>query len=491
MAALVFKVGTLSLKQVAKLMANRFQMLIKGIRSFSPDNQNVIEFYKPLTLIVGQNGAGKTTVIECLKQACTGELPPNTRSGQSFIHDPKVAHDSEVKAQIKLRFNTSTGQPVVVMRSFQLTQKKTNMQFKTLDSVCTNTDKIVPALMGALKAVCTDIDKMVPALMGVSKAVLENVIFVHQEDSNWPLAEGKTLKDKFDDIFSATKYTKAVEALRKLRQEKVVQVREMKLKLEHLRTNREHAFKLRRDVSEGQATVDGFSKSIDELEGLIRETEDQADDVDAKLSTLVEIGRLVDNLSAKHSMLVESTDEKRSKLSDPDAEESSEEMAQYLVSLDAQNSAFENEIGRLNRDITMKRTDKDSMQDKYQKECLLHGRLTADASMHATNVGELCRFTTQSAAKLSLPAAPVSGLEGTALLRAVDGYRAEVEAKRQAVESNLLDTKQKARSTDDKMSDAVDRTTAEISRSTESSRLKREQLQGNERTIEDLHLQVH
>ena len=38
----------------------RLQMLIKGIRSFSPDNQDVIEFYKPLTLIVGHNGAGKT-----------------------------------------------------------------------------------------------------------------------------------------------------------------------------------------------------------------------------------------------------------------------------------------------------------------------------------------------------------------------------------------------------------------------------------------------
>lgn len=35
-------------------------MLVKGIRSFSPDNNNVIEFYKPLTLIVGSNGAGKT-----------------------------------------------------------------------------------------------------------------------------------------------------------------------------------------------------------------------------------------------------------------------------------------------------------------------------------------------------------------------------------------------------------------------------------------------
>ena len=36
------------------------KMLIKGIRSFSPDNTNVITFFKPLTLIVGPNGAGKT-----------------------------------------------------------------------------------------------------------------------------------------------------------------------------------------------------------------------------------------------------------------------------------------------------------------------------------------------------------------------------------------------------------------------------------------------
>ena len=33
------------------------------------------------------------TIIECLKQVTTGELPPNTRSGQSFIHDPKVSFD--------------------------------------------------------------------------------------------------------------------------------------------------------------------------------------------------------------------------------------------------------------------------------------------------------------------------------------------------------------------------------------------------------------
>lgn len=52
---------------------------IKGIRSFAPDNNSIIEFFKPLTIIVGANGAGKTTIIESLKFACTGELPPDSK----------------------------------------------------------------------------------------------------------------------------------------------------------------------------------------------------------------------------------------------------------------------------------------------------------------------------------------------------------------------------------------------------------------------------
>jgi recombinational DNA repair ATPase RecF len=80
------------------------KLLIQGVRSFSPQNRNIIEFYKPLTIIVGQNGAGKTTIIECLKYSTTGEFPPNSKNGQAFIHDPKVAGEREVKAQIKMRF---------------------------------------------------------------------------------------------------------------------------------------------------------------------------------------------------------------------------------------------------------------------------------------------------------------------------------------------------------------------------------------------------
>ena len=66
------------------------KMLISGIRSFSPHNETALNFSLPMSLIVGHNGAGKTTIIECLKQATTGSMPPNSKNGQSFIHDPEA-----------------------------------------------------------------------------------------------------------------------------------------------------------------------------------------------------------------------------------------------------------------------------------------------------------------------------------------------------------------------------------------------------------------
>ena len=36
-----------------------------------------------------------------------------------------------------------------------------------------------------------------------------------------PLSEGKVLKNRFDDIFASTRYSKALEAIRKLRNDQV------------------------------------------------------------------------------------------------------------------------------------------------------------------------------------------------------------------------------------------------------------------------------
>lgn len=65
----------------------------------------------------------------------------------------------------------------------------------------------------------------------MSRAIIENVIFCHQDEANWPLLDvslmrwsheqSRELKKRFDSIFESTYYTKSLEAIRKEKKEKV------------------------------------------------------------------------------------------------------------------------------------------------------------------------------------------------------------------------------------------------------------------------------
>ena len=198
-------------------MSSIEKLSVRGIRSFSPHTQNVIEFYSPLTIIVGHNGAGKTTIIECLKYATTGDLPPNSKGG-AFVNDPKLSRETEVKAQIKLKFRNVKSTSMVVTRSLQSTQKRNKLEQKTLEGVLMTIDQVTGEQV-SISTRCAELDAEIPAHLGVSRSVLENVIFCHQEDSFWPLSEPGVLKKKFDDIFAATRYTRALESIKNVRKE--------------------------------------------------------------------------------------------------------------------------------------------------------------------------------------------------------------------------------------------------------------------------------
>uniref|UniRef100_A0A673M9P4 DNA repair protein RAD50-like n=1 Tax=Sinocyclocheilus rhinocerous TaxID=307959 RepID=A0A673M9P4_9TELE len=97
------------------------KMSILGVRSFGVEDKDkqVITFFSPLTVLVGPNGAGKTTIIECLKYITSGDFPPGSK-GSTFVHDPKDAHETDVQAQISLKFRDVNGDPVAVQRSMQI-----------------------------------------------------------------------------------------------------------------------------------------------------------------------------------------------------------------------------------------------------------------------------------------------------------------------------------------------------------------------------------
>ncbi|KAJ7784558.1 hypothetical protein B0H16DRAFT_1492970 [Mycena metata] len=253
-------------------MASLDKLAIRGIRSFDDKQISVIQFFSPVTVIVGHNGSGKTTIIECLKYATTGDQPPNTRGG-AFIHDPKMANEKEVKAQVKLRFNTANGTKMIAVRNLSVTVKKTaGLTMKTLESLLAVDKPNTSGKRSTISTKCAEMDAEIPQLLGVSKAVLENVIFCHQEDSYWPLAEPAALKKKFDDIFEATKYTKALDSIKALRKDRVAELKTEKERLDGLAREKSHADKLKARIADLNQAIaakevehDETKKAYDEL----------------------------------------------------------------------------------------------------------------------------------------------------------------------------------------------------------------------------------
>lgn len=77
--------------------------------------------------------------------------------------------------------------------------------------------------------------------MGVSKAILQHVIFCHQEESNWPLTgSDKDLKTRFDLIFSADRYRKALDEIKTQQKELTTQLRVLEPELATLTTRKSY-----------------------------------------------------------------------------------------------------------------------------------------------------------------------------------------------------------------------------------------------------------
>ncbi|KAJ3102955.1 DNA repair protein rad50 [Phlyctochytrium planicorne] len=264
--------------------ASRIDSLtIRGIRSFVTTREEEIHFTDPLTLIMGQNGSGKTTIIECLKYATTGIQPPNTKMNAGFVTDPKISNEVVVKGQVKLQFHNVKGEKTGCIRSLQVTRTAKGLSQKTLDNVIIvgGLDDYDDTKKTAITRRCADIDVEMSNLLGVSLSMLDNVIFCHQENSLWPLSEATVLKTIFDEIFSVTQYTKALELFKNYRKDQKSLLGTQKERVKHAAENKNKAVDLQakmevlqQKIEEGNARREKIeSNSIANTSGEIRTIE--------------------------------------------------------------------------------------------------------------------------------------------------------------------------------------------------------------------------
>lgn len=255
-------------------MSAIYKLSIQGIRSFDSNDRETIEFGKPLTLIVGSNGSGKTTIIECLKYATSGDLPPNSKGG-AFVHDPKITGEKDVRAQVKLAFTSANALNMIVTRNIQLLVKKTAATFKTLEG-----QLVIVNSNGGRNTLSTrsiELDTQVPLYMGVPKAILEYVIFCHQEDSLWPLSEPSNLKKKFDEIFQAMKFTKALDNLKGIKKDMSVDIKLLKQSVEHLKVDKDRSETVKLEMRQLETKVEKYKSEVKEIEKRILIVNEQSD----------------------------------------------------------------------------------------------------------------------------------------------------------------------------------------------------------------------
>lgn len=360
-----------------------------GVRAFDNHDRELIAFGRPLTLIAGPNGVGKTTIIECLRYATTGDLPPNSKGG-AFVHDPRMSGEREVLAQVKLSFYSTSGVQMVCTRSMQLTVKKTTQTFKTLEGqlLAIDGDK-----KQTVSSRCADLDVQVPFSLGVSSAVLNYVIFCHQEDSLWPLAEPSIVKKRFDEIFEATKFTKALDNLKTLKKDYAADIRVQEKTTQYLQADKERAENIKLRITELSGTISNYESECVTLK-------EQIESSTKELNKLFEITRSFEQKSNRLSQLRDNKKHMAGSIEvllrgleviDLDTAKIEQELEAYDDQEQSLQEAY-NDLQTLKR---QKQAKIQEFQQEYSKLILKKGKLEAEYEDFERNQEMLQRLAAQ------------------------------------------------------------------------------------------------
>lgn len=367
-------------------------------------------------------------------------MPPNSKGG-AFINDPAMTNAREITGQTKLSFLTANNKKAIVTRSMLLTLKKSTRQFKTLDSNISIRHKDGKELQ--LNSRCADIDQEMSRFLGVSKAVLEYVIFCHQEDSLWPLAEPSTVKKRFDDIFEATQYTKALDDMKFARKEyNLIIVREEK-DVESTEITKDRAEQTQKRANEAEKKINEASKECEalqkEIDSVTKEQTKLFETHQRFQKVLYRIEQLTRDKRAYEETIQRLESAITEILQDSD-EELQDKLDNFRNKTDERRQAkieLEEKAEKLKVDLKDERHKSNALNSQY-------GKLKAKKEAHDEDVQKLEKFITNAIDDLKLDCPPdanslISNLQEKVdeLDRLLERARVDANAAEQDVSNQL------------------------------------------------------
>ncbi|KAK4876666.1 hypothetical protein RN001_009172 [Aquatica leii] len=380
-------------------MATVEELTLFGLRSFTPEEEDkqTIQFASPLTLFLGENGCGKTTIIEALKYALSGDLPGGSNKGQGFVNDPKLSDKTSAKGQVCLSIVDANKNKFIVTKSVKVHNKGARLSFERLDSTLKkeNPDGTFTTIISNN----TDTEKEVCEILGVSKAILNNVIFCHQEDAAWPLEEPKKLKEKFDEIFGCTEYDNCVDIIVELIKKAKSDMGEQASSIEKLKQKKCYADSKKSDSNEKKEKKETLEKTIKENQDRVVSCENRLQEICDLQNSLRE---LKSSYTEKETLKNALADQQKNILdnmisefrgSDQKLQNEMESFERNSEQLKNQLKSYENEKGKVE-------LEQNQLRDSIYKAQIKLFELQAAKTQHESTLSERNDRITKAASEL-------------------------------------------------------------------------------------------
>jgi DNA repair protein RAD50 len=347
-------------------------------------------------------------------------------------------------------------------------------------------------LLPFFPAQCGELDKQIPILLGISKAVLDNVLFVHQEESSWPLQEGAVLKKRFDEIFDSTRYTKAVDVLRKTEKDLAADIKEIMIDLSALDARRDaiRSFKIdlkdqtdeeeavQKEKQDKNAELEALDAKLEKWNSILAKVRAVQGDLDGlrrdedRLKTALDRqrGMLENDLTKKHTLqeiqdMLRDFDEKVARHKDEERKvlDKERELQAQIDELRAKEMDLKAEVGKW---AAKKEAHEDCLRDRLAKM----ERLARTYELDLQNITQLTQgtnasFLANTTAVLDESFHPsqddAAALELTP--EAWSAFQRAVNKKEAELRQNLKDFQDKSRQDDDKYQKEINELSAKVS----------------------------
>jgi DNA repair protein RAD50 len=221
-----------------------------------------------------------------------------------------------------------------------------------------------------------DLDTMVPEKLGVSPAILDAVIFCHQDESLWPMSEPSALKKRFDEIFEALRYTKAIDNLKILRKKQGEELAKLKIFEEQDRLNKEKGEKaekrsmsLQAEIEDMRVRCDGITTEMNKTQDRIREKHEQA-------TSFLGIVNELRNKTEQYQYRQDTVEELRGSIEE--LQESDQELAEALAQ-------YEERIGRIGKERVEKGDQYQALQTELKNSRGEHTKKVAELGKHQSD----------------------------------------------------------------------------------------------------------